>query len=277
MACLHVFHEAAEVAPAHVRLDDDAPLAPFALNRGGPGHLANRRELAERNSLAGGRCNGYGRRASADRSRYSLPSRTADRNGAPPRGPDQSAGADASTTSSTSRAGMPWRAIAARSTSTSSTGWPVTCSTVTSAAPAIWRTTASISRAFAFSTSRSSPKSLTPTSLRIAGDHLVDAHLDRLREDAMRMPGQDRPSSVSIIALTSSSCVRARVPALARCQRDEHVRELEPHRIGGDLRRAGAGPDALDLVGELREEHLLDLRAVAHRLVERTPRRGAPC
>ena len=32
--------------------------------------------------------------------------------------------------------------------------------------------------------------------------------------------------------------------------------------------RAGAGPDALDLVGERRQQRPLDLRAVAHRLVE---------
>ncbi len=48
----HLGHEAAEVAPAHVRLDDEAPLRPLALDRRRPGDLADRGEPPERDAVA---------------------------------------------------------------------------------------------------------------------------------------------------------------------------------------------------------------------------------
>jgi hypothetical protein len=66
--------------------------------------------------------------------------------------------------------------------------------------------------------------------------------------------------------------VVARATARGR-EGDEHVGELEAHGVGGDLGRAGARPDALDLVGELGEEHALELRAVADDSSSETPAR----
>ena len=102
---------------------------------------------------------------------------------------------------------MPYRPIAARSTRDLSTGWPVTCSTVTSAAPGIPRTTPSISRAVAFSTSRSSPKTLMPTSPRTPAIISFTRISMGCRKD-IRMPGMS--SSSAFISAASSSCVAAR-------------------------------------------------------------------
>ena len=60
-------------------------------------------------------------------------------------------------TSVTALAGTPYRAISSCRTWIWRTGWPVICSTRTSAAPSIPLSTRSISAAFAVSTSKSSP------------------------------------------------------------------------------------------------------------------------
>ena len=59
---------------------------------------------------------------------------------------------------------------------------PVICSTFTSAAPGTFSSTSAISSPVSSSTSRSSPNTLTATSVRTPGDQLVEAHLDRLGE-----------------------------------------------------------------------------------------------
>ena len=135
---------------------------------------------------------------------------------------------------------------------------PVICSTATSAAPGMARSTASISRAFACSTSKSSPKSLTPTSLRTpAIISLMRSSIGWSERHALARHVARAPSRS---AATSSSCVAARFHSLARLERDEHVGQLEPHRVGRDLRGADPAPDVLDLVGNCVEERLLHLR-----------------
>ena len=126
--------------------------------------------------------------------------------------------------------------------------------------------TRSISAAFAASTSRSSPKSLTARSARTPGDHLVDPHLDRLRE-RQPLARQVAQSSARSASTARPACC-ALLPLVARLERDEHVGQLDAHRVGGDLGRADAAPDVLDLVGKLREQRLLHLRVVADRLVQ---------
>lgn len=69
----------------------------------------------------------------------------------------------------------------------------------------IFFSSASMSRAFSFNSSRSSPKSLTPTSLRIPRDHFVYAHLDRLHERGAHRVGLPRPAASPRRARPASS------------------------------------------------------------------------
>ena len=206
--------EAADVAAAHVGLDDDPPLAPLAVDGRRPLDRADRAPAG-----AAGRA-----RPLARRDRGSAPSavgvapvaarraRTAigKRRSPSCSDPDLARAPSAATTSSTSRAGMPWRASASRSTSICEHRLPGDLlGDHVGRARDRASGRASISRAFALSTSKSSPKSFTPTSRADAGDHLVDPHLDRLGEDHPHARA-GRASSRSMHRATSSSCVRAR-------------------------------------------------------------------
>ena len=71
-----------------------------------------------------------------------------------------------------------------------------------------------------------------------AGDQLVHAHLDRLAE---RRPHARAPGRDSFAHLLGQLRLRARLlPLLARLEREEEVRQLDAHRVGGDLRGARA-------------------------------------
>ncbi len=88
----------------------------------------------------------------------------------------------------------------------------------------------------------SSPKTFTADVAAHAGDQLVEAHLDRLRELVV-VAGE-------LARLASRSARPARPCGLcgsghsaARLQHHERVRDARRHRVGRDLRRADLGED----------------------------------
>jgi hypothetical protein len=84
----------------------------------------------------------------------------------------------------------------------------VVCSSLTSSAPGPPSRTASISRAFCLEHVEVVAEQLDAHVGAHAGDHLVDAHLDRLGEAD---PHAGQSESSACIASTSSSWVSARV------------------------------------------------------------------
>ena len=100
---------------------------------------------------------------------------------------------------------MPWRAAAARSSTTSSCVRPEICSTLTSTAPSIPRTTAATWSAVSLSSSSSGPKTLIARSLFTPEISSLTRRAIGC-EQAPRTPGTS--SSAPLIA--PSSCARAR-------------------------------------------------------------------
>ncbi len=140
---------------------------------------------------------------------------------------------------------MPKRASALRSSLTVSTGSPATCSVLTSAAPWMFCSADCTCPAIPASTSRSSPKILTPTSLRTP-------EISSLKrswigcESSYRLPATSSDAaSISFIRSSfgffgSGHWSRGLSMTIA-------VRDRRRHRIGRHLRGAGAGEGFLHL------------------------------
>ena len=107
------------------------------------------------------------------------------------------------------------------------------------------------------------------------GDQLVHAHLDRLAE---RDPHPGDLGEQLLHLLDQFGLRAGLLPLLARLERQEEVRQLDAHRVGGDFGAAQPRPDVGDLILELREQQLLDAVVHHHGLLHRNPRhahRGA--
>ena len=238
--------ERADVAAADVGLDDDPPLAPLALDGRGAGR-----------SRPGGRAGSSGRRSpdavgiedllqgAAGRRGRTSGSRTTSGNRRPGSMDlaDRRCRPAASTTSSTCsrRDAVAGERLAGRPRP-ARTGRPVICSVVdVGGARDRLRGPRSISAAFAFRTSRSSPKSLTPRSARMPATISLIRSSIGWREDR---PHARAASRVDLGHRRDQLVLGLRpLPALAGLERDEDVGELEAHRVGGDLGRAGPAPD----------------------------------
>jgi len=92
-----------------------------------------------------------------------------------------------------------------------------------------------------------------------AGDHFVDAHLDRLREYPV-LPRKIRQLGINL--RNQLLLIRSALPFIAGFERHEHIREFESHRIGRQLRGPHSRPYVRYHVGECLEQMLLDAGVV---------------
>ena len=143
----------------------------------------------------------------------------------------------------------------------------MTCSTLTSALPGSALSIASISLPLGSQHVEVVAEQLDGQVGPAAGDHLVDPHLDRLRDTPAAGPACRADASRS--ASVSSACVSAFFHCVARLERDEHVGQLDAHRVGGDLGACRSGSRrAATSSGNAARSGLLHLRVVLDRLLQ---------
>ncbi len=100
-----------------------------------------------------------------------------------------------------------------------------------------------------------------------ARHHFIESHLNRLRE---REPLAGKLPYCFVLDQLgqASACDAAFLPRRAGRQRDEHVGQLDAHRIGGYVGHADATPNVGHFVGELATDGAFHLGVVAHRFVK---------
>ena len=177
--------------------------------------------------------------------------------------------AAACTTSSTSAPACRSRRARPGRPRTRSTGWPVTCSTKTSAAPGRCRTDAATSLAFVLSVVEVVAEELDAHVAADTRNHLVDPHLDGLGERRARAgqaPERGRHLPDQVLLGVGA------VPLPARRQRDEDVGKLRGPSDRWPRRECRCGSRRARSRRGTSAGAAFPCGAVAHRLLQRDAR-----